>query len=227
MIKEKLVYGSFFYKIYILYHLFIKEKFYIKRSTYSQSQEDLFIVKFFKKKKSGFYLDIGAFHPIKYSNTQLLYNSGWRGINIDMNPVSIDCFNIVRSRDINLKAAISNKKVKARVLINNYFSPTNSLSITHFKKFNKSYSKKKFFFIKTTRVNEIISKKIDFLNIDIEGLDFKVVKDINLKILKPKLVCIEILKRNSKKKYLDYFKRQNYQLIEQISSNLFFSRTKS
>ena len=224
-IKKNLRYGSYLYRIYLFYNLYIKEKFYLKRKTYSQNREDLFINKFFKKQKKGYYLDIGAFHPLKFSNTQLLYNRGWNGINIDMNPVSIDCFNIVRTRDKNIKAAISNKRINVRVLIDDYFNSTNSLILEHFKKYNPKFSKKKFFYTTTNRVSDFISQNIDFLNIDLEGLDFEVIKDINLKKLKPKLICAEMLNEIDKKKYSSFLKIYNYKLIKQISSNLFFSKT--
>ena len=106
MIRNKLKYGSSLYKIYLYYHLYVKEKFYIKRKTYSQSKEDLFISNFFKNKKRGFYLDIGAYHPIKFSNTQLLYNMGWNGMNIDLNQVSIDCFKIIRKQLKGISASV-------------------------------------------------------------------------------------------------------------------------
>ena len=76
---------NIFYKLYLYYNLYIRHKAFKVRATYSQNQEDLFINNYFKDKKHGFYLDIGCYHPIKYSNTALLHNRGWQGINIDMN----------------------------------------------------------------------------------------------------------------------------------------------
>ena len=52
-------------------------------------------------------MDIGCFHPIRYNNTYLLYKSGWRGINIDLNPLTIELFDFLRTEDININAAIS------------------------------------------------------------------------------------------------------------------------
>ena len=224
MIRKKLKYGSSLYKIYLYYHLYIKEKFYIKRKTYSQSKEDLFISNFFKNKKRGFYLDIGAYHPIKFSNTQLLYNMGWNGMNIDLNQVSIDCFKIIRKRDINIKAAISNKIQKKKIYSNFFFHPTNSLIENHFKKHNEYFSKKNISYVITKRVANLISRRIDFLNIDVEGLDLKVIKDLNLKKLRPGLICVEMLNNNEKKEYVNYLKKFSYKLIKKIKSNLFFSK---
>ena len=46
---------------------------------------------------------------MRLNNTYLLYKRGWSGTNIDLNPTSIDMFNYVRKRDINICALISNE----------------------------------------------------------------------------------------------------------------------
>ena len=53
------------------------------------------------------YVDVGAFHPLNYSNTALLYEKyGWSGLNIDANKAAIDQFQLVRPSDINLIALV-------------------------------------------------------------------------------------------------------------------------
>ena len=82
------------YKIYLYYNLYIRHKGFLSRKRYSQWGEDEFIAEFFKDNQNGIYLDIGCFNPFMYSNTCLLHKKGWSGINIDINPTSIDLFNI-------------------------------------------------------------------------------------------------------------------------------------
>ncbi|MCW5198180.1 hypothetical protein VU06_00335 [Desulfobulbus sp. F3] len=64
------------------------------------------------KRKKGFYIDIGAHHPKRFSNTFYFYRQGWHGINIDAMPRSMELFNKIRPRDINIEAAISDEKVE-------------------------------------------------------------------------------------------------------------------
>lgn len=118
---------NFFYKFYLYYNLYYKNKIYKKRKTYSQDLEDIFINEYFKNKNCGFYIDIGCYHPIKYSNTALLYNRGWKGINIDMNSTSIDLFNIARNRDINICSAISSTNKQVTQFIDHSYSPVNTI----------------------------------------------------------------------------------------------------
>jgi FkbM family methyltransferase len=55
---------------------------------------------------SGFYVDIGAHHPMRHSTTFKFYRAGWRGINIDPNPGSMQLFRRLRPNDINLELAV-------------------------------------------------------------------------------------------------------------------------
>jgi FkbM family methyltransferase len=63
------------------------------------------------------------------------------------------------------------------------------------KKYHKnSYIKKKikiFTFEKIIKNFKINLKQFDFLKIDIEGEDYKVLKNINLRKYNPELICIE------------------------------------
>ena len=55
----------------------------------------------------GKFVDIGCFHPVRHNNTYAMYKLGWRGINIDLNPLTIELFNFCRRGDININSAIS------------------------------------------------------------------------------------------------------------------------
>ena len=96
-------------KFYLYYNIYIRNiKFFFNNSQFG---EDKKIIKLFKNyNRIGTYLDIGCFHPTKQNNTYLMYKLGWRGINIDLNPLSIELFKIARPKDLNICAAVSDKK---------------------------------------------------------------------------------------------------------------------
>ena len=230
---SKISKNNIFYKPYLYYNLYIHHKGLKKRKTYSQHQEDLFIIDHFKDQSEGFYVDIGCYHPIKYSNTALLHNKGWKGINIDMNQTSIDLFNIFRKKDKNICAAISNENKEAIEYLDHSFSPINTLV----KKFSdttskdisfNNHSEKKIITYKFSQVmnsQNIETKEVDFLNIDAEAHDFEVLESIDLNIYKIKLICIEMLDSENninEKKFKDYLIRHNYNLIKIIGPNGFF-----
>jgi len=209
--KKKLINDSFFlYKLYLYYYL-IKSKYRTKKKTYSQFGEDLIINNFFKN-FVGKYVDIGCYHPIKYNNTLLLYEKGWTGINIDLNQTSIDLFNVVRKNDLNILACLSDKEEEVVVYFDNKFSALNSIYTKNLDKFGiKDFKKIK---VKTKIFSNLVKDNFDFLNIDCEGNDYKILRSIDLKKYNPKLICIEISSKEDKKSILEYLNTYTYELIE-------------
>lgn len=226
--------NSLFYKIYLRYNLYIRHKAHKNRKAYSQWGEDSYIKDFFNNKKKGFYVDIGCFHPILYSNTCLLHNEGWEGINIDANQTSIDLFNISRPNDHNICAAISDKKESRDFFIDHLFSPVNTIEESFFESANKSISfknlkKKK---VETKTFSDVVKgindlPEINFLNIDCEGHDCSVLNSFNLKKHKPELICIETHEDNGDRKteYLDIINildSSNYKIFKRCGPSSIF-----
>lgn len=75
---------------------------------YSQNGEEFFLKVKFTDKAKGFYVDIGSYHPFRFSNTYWAYTRGWNGINIEPNIDNFELFQIFRPRDINIQCGISN-----------------------------------------------------------------------------------------------------------------------
>ncbi|MCE1164877.1 MAG: FkbM family methyltransferase [Bacteroidetes bacterium] len=168
---------------------------------YSQEGEDIILKRIFDKKKTGFYVDIGAYHPKKYSNTYYFYKLGWKGINIDAMPGSMKAFNKSRPRDINLETPIASVKAKLE-----YFAFNEPALNSFNKELSESRDGKdgyKIIFrkeIETYTLSEMLSKhvpaevkQIDFMSIDVETLDLDVLKSNDWNKYKPGLILIEDL----------------------------------
>ena len=233
------------YKIYLFYNLYIRHKGFQKRTRYSQWGEDQFIIDFFKDKKKGIYFDVGCFHPFMYSNTCLLHNNGWRGVNIDINPTTIDLFNIVRPKDINLCTAIDENKSEFKFYYDDPFSPVNTLDKefykdskeAHFKKYKKeSFVGDIVKNVKSKTIDEILEisnlyTNIDFLNIDIEGMDFKTLKQLVPKKLSPILISIETHDPANNKlrdcdQIISFLKENNYIIYKRVGPSTLFNINK-
>ena len=234
---------KFTYKIYLYYHLYFRHKGFLKKERYSQWGEDKFIFDFFKDKQNGVYLDIGCFHPFWWSNTCLLYQKGWEGVNIDINSTSIDLFNIARPKDINLCTTIDENKLELKFFFDHAFSPCNTLDKNFKDYFKKSYYAKfneecfvndQTKTVKSKSVNEILKiaekhKKIDFLNIDVEGTDLKMLKQlIPNEVIKPELISIETHHADGSKSenadLIDIFLNENnYKIYKRVGPTTLFS----
>ncbi len=200
---------KFSHRTWMYYELYVKNFRKRIKKYYSQYGEDKEIAKFFEKKSAGYYFDIGCFHPIRYSNTFYLFKKGWSGTNIDVNQTSIDLFNIARPNDKNICAAISDVSIDVDFFEDDILGPVNTID-------NKMYEKSKGIFfkkgivkkIKTLKVFDIVPEnliyeKTDFLNIDAEGSDYKIISQIDLKNSNISLVAIETHDPNGNK--LDNF----------------------
>ena len=208
--------------------MYYRPKIFFPKKTYSMYGEDLIVKKFFKDKQKGYYVDIGCYHPIEGNNTYLLYKKGWNGINIDINQLSIDLFKKARADDLNINIAISNKFKKVKLYYRKKINMLNTID----KKFAK-VNFKKGFNTKTIYSNSLDSilekskyrnKKIDFLNIDIEGNEINALKSFNFKKYKPKLVCIEIHNLKTTENNVNYYKESPiYKFLNKKSYKLLWN----
>ena len=204
-------------KLHIIHNIYIKHKYFIPKKTYSMDGEDLIIFNYFKNKKNGFFIDVGSYHPIHRNNTFLLYKKGWQGINVDIHSFSIDLFNHLRPNDLNYNFAVSDKNEILKMYYQKELSQLSTIDYVQAKKvFQGPIKEKK---IQALTLNEIlkisqIEKKIDLLDIDVEGADFKVLQGLSFNKFRPELICIEIHEENFKKSEIDKFLDSiNYELI--------------
>jgi len=221
MKKEYLIKSKILFKLYLIYFGF-KYKFFTKKKSYSQFGEDLVVNDFFKN-FVGRYVDIGCYHPIKYNNTALLHKKGWKGVNIDLNQKSIDLFNACRKNDLNITACLSDKIEEVTIYLDSEFSALNSIYVDNSKNFKFKNLKK--ISVKTKIFPELIKDNFDFLNIDCEGNDFKILKTIDLKKYTPKIINIEI-SLDHKKDIYNYMDLNGYKILDIKSLSHIFIKEK-
>jgi len=209
MKKTYLIRFPFLFKLYLIYFS-LKYNFFTKKKSYSQFGEDLVVDDFFEN-FVGRYVDIGCYHPIKYSNTALLHKKGWTGVNIDLNQTTIDLFNVCRKEDLNIMACLSDKIEEVSIYLDSEFSALNSIYEDNSKNFKLKDVKK--IGIKTKTFPELIKDNFDFLNIDCEGNDFKILKTIDLKRYTPKMINIEVSSKNKQDIY-NYMNLNGYKILE-------------
>ena len=183
-IKNFLINYSLSYYFYKIFKL-IKNK--GKGNYFGEFGEDILINRFFRKKNNGFYVDIGCYHPTKGSLTYYLYKKGWRGLNVDLSKISIDLFKLARPKDYNIHAAVTDFDGETHFFENGMINQQNTLENcgTNLKKI------KIIAFKLQTLLDKLNINHIDFLNIDVEGSDYKVVSNLNLNKIRPKMICIE------------------------------------
>lgn len=182
--------------------------------SYAQEGEDMILRRIFGDQNTGFYVDVGAHHPKRFSNTYLFYERGWSGLNIDALPGSMERFKRERPRDINLEVAIGQNGERTFFVFNepalNSFDKELSYSrvndLVHIVKEET---------IKTKTLEAVlaehlpVNQKIDFLSVDVEGLDLEVLQSNNWDLFRPNYVLVECFDMSMK----EIKDSQLYQLI--------------
>ncbi len=187
-------------KIKIFHNIYLKNKAFLSKKSYSMEGEDLQILRLTKDIKNGFFVDAGCYHPIHLNNTYLLYKKNWRGINIDLSEFTIDLFNFLRPEDININTAIDENDGEVIFYHQKEISQLNTIKKQEAEKRmqgaikeKKIYSKKLTSILNSTKYS---NRKIDFLNVDLEGADLEALKSLDFKIYRPKIICVEIIDQN-------------------------------
>lgn len=161
--------------------------------TYAQNSEDLIIATFLKTVKKGFYVDVGANHPDNDSVTKLFYQAGWRGINIEPINSLYQEFTKSRQRDININKGVS--KTTGKLLLREYTGDKHGWSTFSPKIMKQHGEDYKEYMVATEPLSKILKdnkvKDIDFLKIDVEGLEDEVVESNDWDKYRPKLVLVE------------------------------------
>ena len=228
--------NKFLRKIYFFYNIYIRNKKFLKNS--SQFGEDKFILDLFDKDYRGKYLDLGCYHPTRHSNTHILYQSGWTGINIDLNPLTIELFNFMRPKDINYNIGISNSEEEKELYFINEFNTQNTLDKNQLNFLKNHHNIKDREILKTklkTKKLETILlynnfHNIDFFNIDIEGHELEVIESIDFDKFKFKYICIEMIQHNEisvnrSKKIKDILNNNGFIIVKKFEFNYIYKNT--
>ena len=189
----------------VLKYLFIETNYLFRRvffGSYSQQGEDLYLLRQFPKDYKGFYVDVGANDPFRFSNTCLFYNRGWRGINIEPNLVKYRKIDKYRTRDINLNIGVG--EVDGKLQYYRFLPDTlNTFSKEEADSYvSQGYSMLGVIDVDVKRFENVLEKFlpnrecIDFISIDTEGFDIDVLKGMNVSKFRPHYVCVESVRHS-------------------------------
>jgi FkbM family methyltransferase len=172
------------------------------RKSFSQHGEDLLVEHLMRilHIERPFFIDIGAHHPYVLSNTYLLYLQGARGINIEPDPSLLEAFAQHRPEDINLQCGVQfDEKTEADLYIMstpvlNTFSRQEAEHVAEYGTYKISSKVK----VPLLSLQQIIDAHcpagvVDFMSIDVEGLDWEIIQFNQLDVIRPKVLCVETM----------------------------------
>src|SRR5262245_18921244 len=161
--------------------------------SYAQNYEDVVLARVFAGQKCGFYVDIGANHPVRDSVTKHFSDHGWRGVNVEPGRIFADLA-AARPRDVNLNVACSGHDGSVTF----YESESPGLSglspdVPEYLKWISGARNAKT--IPALRLETILShsgsSEVDFLSIDVEGHERTVLASNDWHVRRPRVVLVE------------------------------------
>ncbi|RTL60618.1 MAG: FkbM family methyltransferase [Sphingobacteriales bacterium] len=208
--------------------------------SYSQSGEDLIADYFFESIgiKQPVYIDIGANQPIKGNNTYLFYLKGSKGICIEPDISLIPSLKKTRPNDIVLNIGVSVTVASEAdfYFFDGHYNAWNTFSKEDADKKRResgiSYHQSK---VQLDTVENIADKynfrKVNFISLDVEGVDLAILKSVDFKKLRPELICVETIEfslnntMNKDQEIISYMLTQGYRVYADTNLNTLFCRS--
>ena len=168
--------------------------------SWSQEGEDRVLWRYFEYRRDGFYVDVGAHHPFRFSNTCLLHRAGWRGINIDAMPGSMAAFDRYRPGDVNLEIGISRQAGTAKFHVFNEPALNTFDAATAAAHSRGDWAVERIVEVPLRPLADVLAENaggraIDLLTVDAEGHDLSVLELNDWRRFRPAVVLAESLGR--------------------------------
>ena len=162
--------------------------------SHSINYEDVLLRRIFRDQPTGFYIDVGAAHPIDDSDTYMLHRRGWSGINIEPNPDFFRALEQERPADRNLNLALSDRdgSIVWHRVGNTGLSTCDSAQAERAGRHGHVITRHT---VRTTTLACILADacpaSIDLLKVDVEGLELQVLSGNNWDRWRPSLIVVE------------------------------------
>jgi FkbM family methyltransferase len=163
--------------------------------SFAQNFEDVLLYRCFRSVATGFYVDVGAFHPKIASVTKLFYDKGWSGINIEPGQ-GIAALQAARPRDLNLAVAISDHSGEANFYEHPNDPGTSTLSAEVPPVIAERAGTRQLRRVSLLTLTQVLdahapTRHLHFLKVDVEGAETAVMAGLNLKRYRPEVILIE------------------------------------
>jgi FkbM family methyltransferase len=156
--------------------------------SYAQNFEDVLLHRVFGGQEIGFYVDVGAAHPVNGSTTKALYDRGWSGINVEPSSMFAE-LETARPRDVNLQMAVMDRAGEVA-----FIEDKRDLGMSHVvvEEIQSDGAR----MVCCDTLEAIVrayshGRPVDFIKVDGEGAEAAIVRSTNWRLLRPRVLLLE------------------------------------
>jgi FkbM family methyltransferase len=166
--------------------------------SYAQRYEDLHLLRALGEQASGFYIDVGAGHPVYDNVSFAFYLRGWRGITVEPNPWLAQLSEAVRPRDTRIASLVGAEPGSAIYYLVDDFHGLSTTIEDNARAAQNEYGKASRATPMAVSTLAALCEKhalqaIDFLKIDVEGAERDVLAGNDWQRFRPRIVVAEAL----------------------------------
>lgn len=206
-----------------------------KQVYYSQYLQDVFVdIVFFNKKGNGYFIDIGAYDGIKFSNTYYFEKKyQWQGVAVEPNKEVF--YRLEQNRNCNLiNGVISDIDGQVEYMRvegegEMLSGIVNNFAEKHINRIDKSVENfggnKVVETVDSYSIKTVIKKyqidHISILSIDTEGSELQILKTFPFDVIKPKVILVENNFRS--KEFNDYLTFHGYRFCFRLGDDIYLN----
>ena len=169
--------------------------------SYAQNFEDVMLRRALQDIESGYYVDIGAADPDADSVTRWFYHNGWRGLNVEPDPRYFPRLEERRPEDTNIQCAVG--ATSGNMIFN--ITPAGGLSTGNRERLteivNIEHAITKPIVVPAVTLDQLLTltcgKSVEFLKIDVEGMEYDVISAASLVECRPIIIVVEATMPNT------------------------------
>jgi FkbM family methyltransferase len=184
----------------------------------SQQEEEAIVRAFFSGATNGFFVEVGANHPIQRSQSYHLEQSGWTGVLIEPQP-DLAAFLVTQRKAKVFAVACTSPNVAGDSLPFHVAGPLSSLNAD---RMAPGASADYVIMVPTRTLDDVLEEadaplSFDLLSIDVEGHEIEVMRGFDFAHWKPRLIMLEDHVENLKKHRV--LEQNGYSLIRRVGNN--------
>ena len=194
----------------------------------SQHGEDVLLAQFFEFKRSGYFVEVGAFDGVELSNSYFFEALGWDGCLIEPNPHFFKAYAAKRPYSVHVNAAVlagQQNVTQFTTVLDEPALSYSKTSLAHKSRVKKVDSKIELIEVACVKLSEVlreIKQPIDFISIDVEGAELSVLQTLDFKQNSPSVFIIEDNSGGSDKSVSDFLSNNGFEKRYQLGCNDFY-----